>query len=144
MADAAELDWLAAGDRLKALLLPLKDQGLREVFIATDQAEVKNLAQFTPAVHILYQGDKVGEGSQSGLSKTAVQSWLLLLVHRATPNQPSAGVWLGRILQAVSGQAHGNQTFIRTSAGVRPSYAGGVAYLPLQFDITVKFKGERP
>lgn len=141
---AEELDWLAAGERLKELLLPLKAKGLRDVFVATDQADVKNLAQFVPSVHILYQGDHVGDGSQSGLTKTATQSWLLLLVHRATPGQPSAGVWLGRILQAVSGQACGNHTFVRASAGVRPSYAGGVAYLPLQFDITVKFKGDRP
>jgi len=140
----AELDWLAAGSRLKELLLPLKAQGLREVFVATDQAEVKNLAQINPALHILYQGDQVGEGSQSGLTKTVTQSWLVLLVHRATPGQPSAGVWLGRILNAISGQPYGNHTFIRTTPGVRPSYAGGVAYLPLQFDITVKFKGDRP
>lgn len=138
-----ELDYLAAGERLRELLLPLKGQGLKEVFVATDLEAVANLGQHTPAIHVIYQGERENETSQSGRQSAFDQVWLLVLVHRATPKEASAGVWLGRILQAVAGRACGDSTFRRESAPVKPSYKGGVVYLPLAFKTTVKFKGER-
>ncbi|MGS4930863.1 phage tail terminator protein [Aeromonas sp. 25-281] len=139
----AELDYLAAGERLRELLLPLKGQGLKEVFVATDLEAVANLGQHTPAIHVIYQGERENESSQSGRQSVFDQVWLLVLVHRATPKEASAGVWLGRMLQAVAGRACGDSTFRRESAPVKPSYKGGVVYLPLAFKTTVKFKGER-
>ncbi|BBQ32298.1 phage tail terminator protein [Aeromonas caviae] len=139
----AELDYLAAGERLRELLLPLKAQGLKEVFVATDLEAVANLGQHTPAIHVIYQGERESETSQSGRQSAFDQVWLLVLVHRATPKEASAGVWLGRMLQAVAGRACGDSTFRRESAPVKPSYKGGVVYLPLAFKTTVKFKGER-
>lgn len=139
-----ELDYLAAGERLRELLLPLKAQGLKEVFVATDMGAVTNLSQHTPAVHVIYQGEREVEGSQSGRVSSFDQLWLVVLVHRASPREVSAGVWLGRLLQAVSGRACGDSTFGRDTASMRPSYSGGVAYLPLAFTTRVKFKGERP
>lgn len=138
-----ELDYLAAGERLRELLLPLKGQGLKEVFVATDLEAVANLGQHTPAIHVIYQGERESESSQSGRQSAFDQVWLLVLVHRATPKEVSAGVWLGRMLQAVAGRACGDSTFRRESAPVKPSYKGGVVYLPLAFKTTVKFKGER-
>lgn len=142
-APTPELDYLAAGERLRELLLPLKGQGLKEVFVATDLEAVANLVQHTPAIHVIYQGERESETSQSGRQSAFDQVWLLVLVHRATPKEPSAGVWLGRMLQAVAGRACGDSTFRRESAPVKPSYKGGVVYLPLAFKTTVKFKGER-
>ncbi|MFM4834143.1 phage tail terminator protein [Aeromonas media] len=138
-----ELDYLAAGERLRELLLPLKGQGLKEVFVATDLEAVANLGQHAPAIHVIYQGERESETSQSGRQSAFDQVWLLVLVHRATPKEASAGVWLGRMLQAVAGRACGDSTFRRESAPVKPSYKGGVVYLPLAFKTTVKFKGER-
>jgi len=142
-APTPELDYLAAGERLRELLLPLKGQGLKEVFVATDLEAVANLGQHTPAIHVIYQGERENESSQSGRQSAFDQVWLLVLVHRATPREASAGVWLGRMLQAVAGRACGDSTFRRESAPVKPSYKGGVVYLPLAFKTTVKFKGER-
>lgn len=142
-APTPELDYLAAGERLRELLLPLKGQGLKEVFVATDLEAVANLGQHAPAIHIIYQGERESETSQSGRQSAFDQVWLLVLVHRATPKEASAGVWLGRMLQAVAGRACGDSTFRRESAPVKPSYKGGVVYLPLAFKTTVKFKGER-
>ncbi|HAT2250267.1 MULTISPECIES: phage tail terminator protein [Aeromonas] len=142
-APTPELDYLAAGERLRELLLPLKGQGLKEVFVATDLEAVANLGQHTPAIHVIYQGERENESSQSGRQSAFDQVWLLVLVHRATPKEASAGVWLGRMLQAVAGRACGDSTFRRESAPVKPSYKGGVVYLPLAFKTTVKFKGER-
>ncbi|MEV3824895.1 hypothetical protein RI837_06645 [Aeromonas caviae] len=142
-ASTSELDYLAAGERLRELLLPLKGQGLKEVFVATDLEAVANLGQHTPAIHVIYQGERESESSQSGRQSAFDQVWLLVLVHRATPKEASAGVWLGRMLQAVAGRACGDSTFRRESAPVKPSYKGGVVYLPLAFKTTVKFKGER-
>lgn len=139
----SELDYLAAGERLRELLLPLKGQGLKEVFVATDLEAVANLGQHTPAIHVIYQGERENETTQSGRQSAFDQVWLLVLVHRATPKEASAGVWLGRMLQAVAGRACGDSTFRRESAPVKPSYKGGVVYLPLAFKTTVKFKGER-
>ncbi|MFM5726728.1 phage tail terminator protein [uncultured Aeromonas sp.] len=139
----SELDYLAAGERLRELLLPLKGQGLKEVFVATDLEAVANLGQHTPAIHVIYQGERENETSQSGRQSAFDQVWLLVLVHRATPKEASAGVWLGRMLQAVAGRACGDSTFRRETAPVKPSYKGGVVYLPLAFKTTVKFKGER-
>lgn len=142
-APTPELDYLAAGERLRELLLPLKGLGLKEVFVATDLEAVANLGQHTPAIHVIYQGERENETSQSGRQSAFDQVWLLVLVHRATPKEASAGVWLGRMLQAVAGRACGDSTFRRESASVKPSYKGGVVYLPLAFKTTVKFKGER-
>ncbi|WP_393936416.1 phage tail terminator protein [Aeromonas rivipollensis] len=142
-ASTSELDYLAAGERLRELLLPLKGQGLKEVFVATDLEAVANLGQHTPAIHVIYQGERESETSQSGRQSAFDQVWLLVLVHRATPKEASAGVWLVRMLQAVAGRACGDSTFRRESAPVKPSYKGGVVYLPLAFKTTVKFKGER-
>ncbi len=139
----SELDYLAAGEALKGLLLPLKGQGLKEVFLATDMAAVTNLGQHSPAVHVIYQGEREAEGSQSGRVSQFDQLWLLVLVHRAGAKEVSAGVWLGRILQAVAGRPCGDSTFRRETAPLRPSYSGGVAYLPLAFTTRVKFKGDR-
>lgn len=138
-----ELDYLAAGERLRELLLPLKGQGLKEVFVATDLEAVANLGQHAPAIHVIYQGERESETSQSGRQSAFDQVWLLVLVHRTTPKEASAGVWLGRMLQAVAGRACGDSTFRRESAPVKPSYKGGVVYLPLAFKTTVKFKGDR-
>lgn len=138
-----ELDYLAAGERLRELLLPLKGQGLKDVFVATDLEAVANLGQHTPAIHVIYQGERESDTAQSGRQSMFDQVWLLVLVHRATPKEASVGVWLGRMLQAVAGRACGDSTFRRETAPVRPSYKGGVAYLPLAFKTTVKFKGER-
>ena len=142
-ASTSELDYLAAGERLRELLLPLKGQGLKEVFVATDLEAVANLGQHTPAIHVIYQGERESETSQSGRQSAFDQVWLLVLVHRATPKEASAGVWLGRMLQAVAGRACGDSTFRRETAPVKTSYKGGVVYLPLAFKTTVKFKGER-
>ena len=138
-----ELDYLQAGERLRELLAPLKTKGLKEVFVATDLEAVANLGQHTPAIHVIYQGERESETTQSGRQSAFDQVWLLVLVHRATPKEASAGVWLGRMLQAVAGRACGDSTFRRESAPVKPSYKGGVVYLPLAFKTTVKFKGER-
>ncbi|MDM5054439.1 hypothetical protein OB956_09120 [Aeromonas dhakensis] len=142
-APTPELDYLAAGERLRELLLPLKGQGLKEVFVATDLEAVANLGQHTPAIHVIYQGERESDTAQSGRQSVFDQVWLLVLVHRATPKEASAGVWLGRMLQAVAGRACGDSTFRRETAPVKPSYKGGVVYLPLAFKTTVKFKGER-
>lgn len=139
-----ELDYLAAGERLRELLLPLKAHGLKEVFVATDVAAVANLGQHHPAVHVIYHGERESEASQAGRVSSFDQLWLLVLVHRASPAQASAGVWLGRILQAVAGRPCGDSTLRRVSAPVQPSYSGGVAYLPLAVTTTIKFKGARP
>ena len=142
-APTPELDYLAAGERLRELLLPLKGQGLKDVFVATDLEAVANLGQHTPAIHVIYQGERESDTAQSGRQSMFDQVWLLVLVHRATPKEASAGVWLGRMLQAVSGRSSGDSTFRRETAPVKPSYKGGVVYLPLAFKTTVKFKGER-
>ncbi|WP_454009991.1 phage tail terminator protein [Aeromonas sp. Marseille-Q7275] len=138
-----ELDYLAAGERLRELLLPLKERGLKEVFVATDLEAVANLGQYNPAIHVIYQGERESETTQSGRQSSFDQVWLLVLVHRAAPKETSAGVWMGRILQAIAGRPCGDSTFRRETAPVKPSYKGGVVYLPLAFKTTVKFKGER-
>ena len=139
-----EVDWLAAGSRLRDLVLPLKELGLVDVFVATDVADVQNLGQIVPAVHILYQGDRVSEGHQSGLCSKDEQQWVVLLAHRGTPGRVTAGVWLHRLLTAIAGKPFEKSTFVRVNPSVRPSYKAGVAYLPLAFEVTLKFKGELP
>lgn len=94
-ASTSELDYLAAGERLRELLLPLKGQGLKEVFVATDLEAVANLGQHTPAIHVIYQGERESESSQSGRQSAFDQVWLLVLVHRATPRKPVPGCGWG-------------------------------------------------
>ena len=116
-----ELDYLQAGERLRELLAPLKTKGLKDVFVATDVAAIANLGQHSPSVHVVYQGECESEGTQSGRASSFDQLWLLVLVHRASPKEVGAGVWLGRILQAVSGRACGDSTFRRVTSPVKPS-----------------------
>nr|WP_321270449.1 hypothetical protein [uncultured Tolumonas sp.] len=139
-----ELDYLAAGARLKTLLEPLKSQGLREVFIATDLDLAKQQSQIAPSVHVMYRGDRLDENTQSGRVTKATQTWLLILIHRSQASQLSAGVVLSKIIAAVAGQTHGDSTFRRVTSPVAPGYSSGFVYLPLAFEITVKIKGDRP
>lgn len=69
-----ELDYLAAGERLRELLLPLKAKGLKEVFVATDLDAVANLGQHTPAIHVIYQGERENDTTQSGRQSAFDQS----------------------------------------------------------------------
>lgn len=59
--------------------------------MATDVAAIANLGQHSPAVHVVYQGERESEGTQSGRASSFDQLWLLVLVHRASPREVSAG-----------------------------------------------------
>ncbi len=61
-----DFDYLQAGERLRELLAPLKTKGLKDVFVATDVAAIADLGQHSPAVHVVYQGERGAEGTQSG------------------------------------------------------------------------------
>lgn len=135
-----ETDWLAAGDRLRELLLPLKPAVVRDVLVATDLSAAENLGQIVPAVHIIYQGDQVGEGSQGGKVKDVTQSWLVLLVHRNVAGMPSAGECLRHVMDTVTGKSFDRHVF-KLATPPKPSHYKGASYLPVSFTIQLQFKG---
>ena len=135
-----ETDWLAAGDRLRELLLPLKPTVVRDVLVATDLAAAENLGQIVPAVHIIYQGDQVGDGRQGGKAKDVTQSWMVLLVHRNVAGLPSAGECLRQVMDAVTGKSFDKHVFMLATPP-KPSHYQGASYLPVSFTIQLQFKG---
>ena len=109
------------GAAARTAAAPEKPKGLKEVFVATDLGAVANLGQHIRPFHVIYQeGTREQRPPKAGGKSAFDQVWLLVLVHRATPNQVSAGVWLGRMLQAVAGRACGDSTFQRETAPVKP------------------------
>jgi hypothetical protein len=116
----------------------------QRVFAAVDLAGVTEAAQVTPAIHVLYNGDKVVDGggrSSTGEVQCIDQMWYVVLAVRNVRNQISGqatreevGVLAGKVLKCLQGWSptkdHGP---LKRTTGVPPGYNDGYFYMPFCF-----------
>lgn len=113
------------------------------VLTSSDLADVAEEKQLTPAVHVMYQGYRVGEGRYDGKACPVMQSWLAVVVTRGTRNLASgadarqqAGALARVVLEALMGfkPACAAKPLMLANAP-QAAYSGGHQYLPLGFEV---------
>ena len=135
-------DYLFAEGRLKAALEALKPEGLKQVYNATDLADVEERSQMVPAAHILYWGDVVGTSAQGATQNHVTQTWVVVLAVKLRRDGAHPGQLLAKLIRAVQGISSGQfGTFKRVTAPTRPGFRNGFGYYPLAFNVTYRMKG---
>lgn len=120
--------------------------GVRAVLSAADLAGVEEAKQVTPALHVLYDGDDLGDRAADGADGIVRQRWLVIVAVRNARGQASgagarevAGPIILQVLAALGGwqpdEEHGELVRI---AAPRPAFSpGGFAYFPLAFHTAI-------
>lgn len=119
---------------------------LRAVLAAADLADLTEAQQTTPAVHVIYDGDRLGDSAGRGAGQMVYQRWLTVVTVRSARGQRSgagarevAGPIITEVIQSLAGWApsDAHQPLVRVSAP-RPHYsAGGYAYIPLAWETRI-------
>lgn len=143
-------DYLAA-EPLIVARLESQVTGVK-VLTAADLAGVKEAAQVTPAVHVLYGGDRLADSVGHGIAQTWAQIWWVVVAVRNARNQgkgrearKAAGPYIAQVFQALTGWQmsstdHGPLKRVNPPGG--PVYSpGGFAYFPLAFETIVQNLG---
>lgn len=149
MASPLATDYLA----LEPLLIErLRAQtSLRHVLPAPDLAAVEEAEQFTPAVHVLWWGERVPQGRDArvGIEQIVGHTWLAVVaVRNAKDMRTGAGVrgeaggLLAEVNAALQGWRPGPgwDALAKVSAP-RPLYRGAFAYFPLAFEAVTYTRG---
>lgn len=132
-------DYLAAEPELVALLEGV--EGIRKVYTSADLAEMQERSQVTPAVHLIYQGDRVPAQAQGGMLGRVTQTWMVVLAINLRQKE-QAGALLATLVQTLSG-VHTTLGPINRVNAPQPSFRPGFGYYPLQFELTFRTKGAR-
>lgn len=142
-------DYLAA-ESLIVERLRDQVQDLRAVLSAADLAGVEERSQVTPALHVLYYGDRLGATQGHNAGQIVYQQWLVVVSVRNARGQVSgqaarsdAGPIMAQVIGAMLGwqPSVDFRPFGRVTAP-RPSYRpGGYAYFPLAFEAQIMTAG---
>ncbi len=132
-------DYLAAEPHLIQLLEQV--EGIRKVYSSADLAEMEERSQITPAVHLIYRGDRVSEQAQGGMLGRVVQTWTVVLAINLRQKE-QAGALLARLVKTLSGVHTALGPINRVNAP-QPSFRPGFGYYPLAFELTFRTKGAR-
>lgn len=121
------------------------------VLSAADLAGVEETKQVTPALHVLYLGDRLIDAQGRGRAQTVAQTWMVVVAVRNARDQGkgkeargTAGPFIDSVLSALSGWAPSisHSELARVNAPARPLYgAGGYAYFPLAFETQIETLG---
>ena len=111
------------------------------VLTSSDIAESEDRPPITPAIRVLYGGDRVGSQAGRGAAQAIAQRWLAVVVVRDTRpggadgGRQNAGALLLQVLAALSGwePAPGFGPLRRVDAPM-PHYGEGLAQFPLAFE----------
>lgn len=142
-------NFLALEQDIKAHLKnALKDvQPRLHVLCHADLKSIQQIRQFVPAVHVVYDGYSVTD-SRAGYGATLEHRWNIVAAARNVANQRSgaaARIDAAQIVVAVGdamlqfNPPRGFDKFKMITPS-RPSYADGVAFIPLAFSVTTAFK----
>lgn len=144
-------DYLFVGE---ALANHLKDAmpALKGIYTNADLKDVAEARQITPAVHIVYVGDDIGEtpkdrGTQ-GAIQVVTQNWAVVLaVYHADPGNSGQGARreIGPLISAlirslVKYQPKGCTMPLARGSPIQPYYSNGFAYFPIVFKAQFVFK----
>lgn len=132
-------DYLAAEPHLIELLEQV--EGIRKAYSSTDLAEMKERSQVTPAVHVIYRGDRIPLQAQGGAVGHVTQTWAVVLAINLRQKE-QAGVLLARLVKTLSGVVTPLGPLNRVNAP-QPSFRPGFGYYPLAFEIKFRTQGAR-
>ena len=121
-----------------------------KILSTSELSSVSDRSQTTPAIHVIYAGDKIeSEGGQMRSHIFIRQKWLTVLAIRnirdikngATKNS-LAGEILFQIHSFLAGyQLSKDHGFLRREPGPTPQYSNNFAYFPLMFSTKIEMKG---
>lgn len=129
-------DYLAAEDYLVERLSTVT--GIKKVYRSCDLASMQERSQITPALHVIYGGDRVADRSQGGALSHPEQTWLVVLVVSLTKANDA-----GKLLAAVIKQLAGVHTALgplQRQTAQRPSFSAGFGYYPLAYSLKFRLK----
>lgn len=134
---------------IKERLAGALPQGVR-VTSAADLAGARELSQFAPAVHVMYEGYKVAETHANGMVTILRQSWLTVLLVRNARNQrdgaaarTDAGPLALAVYQALAGWVPAGGCGPMTLAnGPAAGFENGVFFMPLAWSAAVQLTNE--
>jgi len=141
-------DYLAAEGLIRARL----EAGVTgaRVLAAADLSGIPESAQVTPALHVVYDGDRLGDDGGRHRGQQVYQRWLVVVAVRNAAGQRSgagarqaAGPLLSAVLSALLGWSPSpdHQPMKRIDAP-RPAFTpGGFAYFPLAFETRINTEG---
>ncbi len=130
----------------------IEDQvpGLRAVLPVADLAGVTEAQQVTPAVYVIYDGDRIGQSAGRGVSQQIHQRWIAVVAVRNARDQRAgaaareeAGPLIDALLAALDGWAPSllHQPLVRIS-GPGPAFTpGGFGYFPFVFETRITTGG---
>lgn len=132
-------------DRLKAAFSALPALAGVHVLSAADLDGVEEARQLTPAVHVIYDGDDLGDSAGDGVDHIVRQRYLTVVVTRNVRGiktgkaaREDAGVIVLATLGALGGwqpsSEHGEVVRI---PGPRPTYRTGHQYIPIAWHTAV-------
>lgn len=112
------------------------------VLSAADLAGVAEEAQVTPAIHVIYAGDRIVESDQYGTARVA-QQWLVVVAVRNARSQrrgeaarSDAGPIAQQVLATMKGWEPGSRwSYARRVAAPKPVFSAGFLYVPFQFEM---------
>lgn len=129
-----------------SLIAALRERvpALRAVSGAADLANIKESAAPSPAVFVLYDGERIGETSHDRRQQVVMQRWLVVLfVKHAGQDggvalRATAGELLTSIIAALSGFQPGFlfSPLLRVNAP-RPGYTPAAGWFPLAYEARV-------
>ena len=142
------IDYLAA----EKLIMQKLSASITEVKILStaELASVSERSQVTPAIHVIYAGDKIDdEGGQMRSYVFIRQRWLTVLAIRNIRNitdgstiNSTAGELLLQIHNILSGfKLSDDHSFLRREPGPTPQYSNNFAYFPLMFSTKIELQG---
>ncbi len=143
-------DYLAAEGLIVGRLEASLGAQVRAVFSAADLAGVAEQAQITPAVHVVYDGDRLGDEAGRHRAQQVYQRWLVIVAVRNAKGQAtgkgareSAGPIISAVLAALQGwQPSPDHQPLRRIDAPRPVFSpGGFAYFPLAFETRIDTEG---
>jgi hypothetical protein len=139
-------DYLSAEDLLTARIQAVT--GIVSVLSAASLPGLAETAQKTPCVHVLYDGDRIGEGKNAQIIH---QRWLAVLAIRnardatGQASREQAGPLLSALIQQLQGWKPSPQhgLLVRIEAP-EPAYTPNFAYFPLAFETALATTGATP
>lgn len=132
-------DYLAAEPHLIQLLEQV--EGIRKAYGSADLAEMQERSQITPAVHVIYRGDRIPLQAQGGAVGHVTQTWTVVLAIDLRQKE-KAGELLAKLIKALSGVVTPLGPLNRVNAP-QPSFRPGFGYYPLAFEIKFRTQGAR-
>lgn len=130
-------------DRVAAMVT-----GLKGVYSAADLDGVVEKEQFTPAVHVLFKGDRIVDGqgrSSNGEKQLVDQLWYAVVAVRnvrandiGKDARADAGAIVIQVLHALQGfKPTVEHDPMKRIQGVDPGYSKGFLYIPILFSTRV-------